>query len=188
MQDETYLGNHFLIALPTLDDPTFSRSVTLLCQHSESGAMGVTINRLSSYRLGEVFKQMDFETGDSQLTAAPVLQGGPVQTECGFVLHDPTEQTWDSTFEVSPTLHLTTSRDVLGAMARGAGPRRAVVALGYAGWSKGQLEEELRANAWLTVAVDTSVLFETAIEDRWSAAAALVGVNPNLMTGYAGHS
>lgn len=188
MQAGNYLGNHFLIALPSLDDPNFSRSVTLLCQHSESGAMGVTINRLSSYRLGEVFRQMDFETTDPALTAAPVLLGGPVQTECGFVLHDPTEQSWDSTFEVSPNLHLTTSRDVLGAMARGAGPRRALVALGYAGWSEGQLEEELRANAWLTVAADPSVLFDTALEDRWAAAAALVGVNPSLMTGYAGHS
>ncbi len=182
------LANHFLIALPALADPNFSRGVTLLCQHGSEGAMGLIVNRLSSYRLGDILQQMDIETSDAGLSTAPVLLGGPVQPERGFVLHDPAGSGWDSTFEVSPTLHLTTSRDILAAMARGQGPRRALVALGYAGWSAGQLEEELQEDAWLTVPADPAILFDTPIESRWEAAARLVGVDLNRLTAYSGHA
>ncbi len=188
MQAGTSLGNHFLIALPAMLDPNFSRGVTLLCHHNDDGAMGITINRLSAYRLGDVLRQMELETSDTELGATPVLLGGPVQPERGFVLHEPTAREWDSTFIVSPQLHLTTSRDVLAAMAQGDGPKRAVVALGYAGWSGGQLEDELQANAWLTVAADPSILFDTALELRWDAAARLVGVDLSRVTAYAGHA
>lgn len=182
------LANHFLIALPSLADPNFSRGVTLLCQHGPEGAMGLIVNRVSSYRLGDILQQMDVESGDAALAAEPVLLGGPVQPERGFVLHDPAGARWDSTFEVSPRLHLTTSRDILVAMARGEGPKRALVALGYAGWSAGQLEGELQEDAWLTVPADPVILFETPIEARWEGAARLVGVDLNRLTAYSGHA
>jgi putative transcriptional regulator len=188
MDVERFLANHFLIAVPSMLDPNFSRAVTLLCQHSEEGAMGVMINRLSSYRLGDVLAQMDIGSDDARLKAMPVLAGGPVQQERGFVLHDPTEQVWDSSFPVSPTLSLTTSRDILVAMADGSGPQRAVVALGYAGWGGGELEAELQENNWLTANVDPAILFETPVDQRWAAAARLLGVDMSLLTNYAGHA
>jgi putative transcriptional regulator len=188
MDATRFLGNHFLIAVPGMSDPNFSRSVTLVCQHSAEGAMGLMLNRHSEYRLGDVLDQMQIQTRDAALAATPVLLGGPVQPERGFVLHDPGEETWDSTFQVSPTLSLTTSRDILAAMARGAGPRHALIALGYAGWGEGQLETELQDNAWLTVEADRAILFDTPIEQRWSAAARLMGVDLTLLTDYAGHA
>ncbi len=188
MQAGTSLGNHFLIALPAMADPNFAKAVTLLCHHNDEGAMGITLNRRSTYRLGDVLEQMDLHTNDPILADAPVLLGGPVQPERGFVLHDPTTDAWDSTFTLSPTLHLTTSRDILAAMARGAGPRRAVVALGYAGWSGGQLEGELQANAWLTVPVDSAILFDTPLESRWEASARLMGVDLSRVTAYSGRA
>jgi putative transcriptional regulator len=188
MDAPRFLGNHFLIALPGLSDPNFARSVTLLCQHNAEGAMGLMLNRTSEYRLGDVLDQMQIRTDDEALASAPVLIGGPVQPERGFVLHEPGEDAWDSTFRLSDELALTTSRDILAAMARGAGPKRALIALGYAGWSEGQLESELQDNAWLTVAADRSILFDTPLEQRWTAAARLMGVDVALLTDYAGHA
>lgn len=188
MDAPRFLGNHFLIAVPGMNDPNFSRSVTLVCQHSTEGAMGLVLNRHSDYRVGDVLDQMNIRTDDAMLAASPVLIGGPVQPERGFVLHDADEAEWDSTFRVSPTLCITTSRDVLAAMARGEGPRQALIALGYAGWSEGQLEVELQDNAWLTVPADRAILFETPIEQRWSAAARLMGVDLTLLTAYSGHA
>jgi putative transcriptional regulator len=188
MDATRFLGNHFLIALPGLSDPNFSRSVTLVCQHNDEGAMGLMLNRTSEYRLGDVLEQMQIRTENETLAAAPVLIGGPVQPERGFVLHDADEIEWDSTFRVSPALSLTTSRDILVAMARGDGPRRALITLGYAGWDEGQLESELQDNAWLTVQADRAILFETPLEQRWSASARLMGVDLSLLAGYAGHA
>lgn len=188
MDAPRYLGNHFLIAVPAMHDPNFSRTVTLLCQHTEEGAMGLMLNRSSEYKLGDVLEQMQITTDDEALAAAPVLIGGPVQPERGFVLHEPGTDTWDSTFRLSEHLSLTTSRDILAAMARGEGPKRALIALGYAGWSEGQLESELQDNSWLTVAADGAILFDTPLEQRWSAAARLMGVDLNLLPDYAGHA
>ncbi len=188
MDADRYLANHFLIAVPSLNDPNFSRAVTLLAQHNDEGAMGVMINRLSDYKLGDILGQMDIQTDDRDLLATPVLAGGPVQPERGFVLHDPTEREWDSSFLISPQLALTTSRDILIAMAEGNGPRRAVVALGYAGWTAGQLEIELQENTWVAAQADASILFDTPVEQRWSAAARLIGIDMSLFTNYAGHA
>lgn len=188
MDATRFLGNHFLIAVPGMNDPNFSRSVTLVCQHNEEGAMGLMLNRTSEYTLGDVLEQMQIQTEDEALAASPVLVGGPVQPERGFVLHDAGGPDWDSTFLVSPTLCLTTSRDILAAMARGEGPRQALIALGYAGWGEGQLETELQDNAWLTVEADRAILFETPLEQRWNASARLMGVDLSLLTAYAGHA
>jgi len=187
LQHSQYLNDHFLIAAPSLHDPNFSRGVTLICQHTAEGAMGLVVNRLSDYRLGDVLEQMKIEATVPGVADAPVLLGGPVQQERGFVLHDPGGQ-WDSTFVVSPQISLTTSRDILVAMAQGKGPARAVVALGYAGWTEGQLESELSENAWLTVPADTEIVFRTPIPERWMAAARLMGVDLRFMTDYSGHA
>jgi len=188
MDEPRSLANHFLIAVPAMSDPNFSRGVTLLCQHGDDGAMGLIINRLSSFRLGDILSQMDIHTDNAELVSAPVLAGGPVQPERGFVLHSPDAENWDSSFRVSDQLCLTTSRDILIAMAAGQGPLRAVVALGYAGWTAGQLESELQEDAWLAVQADTGILFDTELDQRWTAAARLIGLDLNLLTPYSGHA
>lgn len=188
MDATRFLGNHFLIAVPAMSDPNFSRSVSLVCQHTAEGAMGLMLNRTSEYCLGDVLAQMQIHTENPILAAVPVLIGGPVQPERGFVLHEPGTVDWDSTFKVSDELSLTTSRDILAAMARGEGPARALVALGYAGWDEGQLETELQDNAWLAVSADRSIVFDTPIELRWSAAARLMGIDLTLLTDYSGHA
>ncbi len=187
MPDPTPLTNQLLIAMPALRDPNFARGVTFLCQHGEDGAMGILINRLSEYRLGDVLAQMSMHSEIPDVVDAPVLIGGPVQPERGFVLHTPNGE-WESSFRISDRVSVTTSRDILAAIAAGNGPRHAVVALGYSGWSPGQLEQELVENHWLTAPASEQVLFETPLEQRWEAAANLVGVNLFQMASYAGHA
>lgn len=187
MPESTPLTNQLLIAMPALRDPNFARGVTFLCQHGEDGAMGLMINRLSEYRLGDVLAQMNMQSEIPDIIDAPVLIGGPVQPERGFVLHTPNGD-WESSFRISERVSVTTSRDILVAIAAGNGPRHAVVALGYSGWSPGQLEQELVENHWLTAPVSERVLFETPLEQRWEAAAHLVGVNLFNMASYAGHA
>ncbi|WP_300616162.1 YqgE/AlgH family protein [Dokdonella sp.] len=187
MPDPTPLTNQLLIAMPSLRDPNFARGVTFLCQHGEDGAMGLMINRLSEYRLGDVLAQMDMRSEIPEVVDAPVLIGGPVQPERGFVLHTPNGD-WESSFRISDHVSVTTSRDILAAIAAGQGPRHAVVALGYSGWSPGQLEQELFENHWLTAPASVQVLFETPLDQRWEAAAHLVGVNLFQMASYAGHA
>jgi putative transcriptional regulator len=181
------LTGHFLIAMPNLAEPPFSRGVALLCQHDENGAVGLLVNRLSEYRLGDVLAQMKLDCADVEMADSPVLIGGPVQQERGFVLHREAGN-WESSYRVNTEWSITTSRDILVAIAAGEGPRQAVMALGYAGWEAGQLEQELMDNAWLTAEASSRILFETPLEDRWTAAAALVGVDPRQLSTYAGHA
>src|SRR5215471_18467333 len=182
----TTLTNHFLIAMPSMRDPSFKRGVAFLCQHGEEGAMGLLVNRLSEYRLGDVLAQMNLSSTSAEVGDAPVLIGGPVQPERGFVLHAPCGQ-WESSFKISESICVTTSRDVLAAIAAGDGPRDALVTRGYSGWSAGQIETELKENAWLTVPAEERILFSTLLEQRWEAAAGLVGVDISNLTDYAGH-
>jgi putative transcriptional regulator len=182
------LTGHFLIAMPGMGDPNFARGITFICQHNQDGAMGLVVNRLSDYKLGDVLLQMRMPCERADVAATPVLMGGPVQPERGFVLHAFGEREWESSYRVNDMLIVTTSRDILAAMADGDGPRRALVTLGYAGWGAGQLEQELRDNAWLTVRADDRILFDTALDDRWSAAMALVGINPANLTSYSGRA
>jgi putative transcriptional regulator len=184
---ETFLTNQFLIAMPGMTDPNFAQTVTLVCEHNAQGALGIVINRPLPMTLGDVFAQLGLDATQSRVAAEPVLQGGPVQTDRGFVLHSP-GPLWDSTLPVSDRLHLTTSRDILDALARGEGPAAAVIALGYAGWDAGQLETEVAQNAWLTVPVDERLLFETALDERWEAACGLLGVNLLHLSSDAGHA
>ncbi len=181
------LANHLLVALPMLDDPNFARSVTLVCQHDDNGAMGVVVNQPSEYTLGEVLAQMQIDSDDVELLVSPVLNGGPVHPERGFVIHDDGRE-WDSNLQVGENLYLTTSRDILEAMARGDGPRNALVTLGCAGWGSAQLECEIARNSWLTVPADAEVLFDAPLEQRWQLAASRIGVDLFRLTGYSGRA
>lgn len=186
-----YLTNQLLVAMPSLADPNFQQTVTLICEHTAKGALGIILNRPLNMALGDVFRQLTLTSSDERLCEQPVLRGGPVQQDRGFVLHPAPEEAgpdWDSTLKVSATLHVTTSRDILSSMARGAGPANAVVALGYAGWESGQLEDEIRSNAWLTVPVDDAIIFETPFEQRWHASARLLGVDFGRLSPQAGHA
>jgi putative transcriptional regulator len=183
----TFLTNQLLIAMPGMTDPNFAQTVTLVCEHNAQGALGIVINRPLPLTFGDVFRQLHLDATRSRVTADPVLQGGPVQTDRGFVLHTPGEP-WDSTLPVSDWLQLTTSRDILDALARGEGPEAVLMALGYAGWDAGQLEAEVAQNAWLTVPAHQRLVFGTALDDRWEAACQLLGVNLLHLSSDAGHA
>ncbi|GAB2495677.1 YqgE/AlgH family protein [Arenimonas alkanexedens] len=187
MQTPQYLADHFLVAMPALDDPNFHRSVTLVCQHDADGAMGIVINRLADYTVGELLDHLQLMTEDPELATRAIVAGGPVHADRGFVLHGDDSE-WNSTLHVAPGLSVTTSRDILQAMASGEGPRQVLVALGYAGWSAGQLEEELAQNSWLTVPVDQSIVFDTPLDERWHAAARQLGVDISQMADYSGRA
>lgn len=181
------LTGQFLIAMPALEEPPFSRGVALMCQHGKEGAVGLLVNQLSPYRFGDVLAQLKLTCHDPEIADAPVLIGGPMQPERGFVLHrEPGD--WESSYRVNQDWSVTTSRDILVAMAAGTGPRHAIMALGYAGWDAGQLEREILDNTWLTSLASDRIVFNTPLEDRWSAAAALVGVDSARLAGYAGHA
>ena len=187
MADTAYLTDHFLIAMPALADPNFFHSVTYICEHSEQGAMGLVINQPLDVELGEVLEQMKLEAKDEAIRHRPVFLGGPVQPERGFVLHEPPGQ-WDSMLRVSDDLAVATSRDILAAISEGRGPERSLVALGYAGWGAGQLEQEVADNAWLTGPADREIIFNMPHERRWQAAAALLGVDMTHMSDEIGHA
>lgn len=182
------LTNHLLVAMPSLADPEFSQTVTLLCEHStEKGALGIVINKPLPMTLGEVFEQMQLETADANLSGRPVLRGGPVHRDRGFVVHRPAGR-WDSSHVVSEQIQVTTSRDVLAAMARGDGPPDAFIALGYAGWEVGQLEREMRENAWISLPVDAEIVFNMPFEDRWHAVWRQLGIDIGRMSHVAGNA
>lgn len=181
------LRNHFLIALPGMMDPSFAQSVTYICDHGPDGAMGVVINHPMNLTLNEVFEQLKLGS-PGVLGSSAVLAGGPISRERGFILHPRDNHQWQSSLHVSDDVSLTASRDILDAMASGGGPEKALLILGYAGWEAGQLEDELADNAWLTVPADSSVIFDTPIEQRWSAAARQLGVDVSLIPRQAGHA
>lgn len=188
MQTPLGLSSELLIAMPSLRDGHFARSAIFVCQHGEDGAMGLQINRLSEYRLGDVLGHMQLTSELPDVIDAPVLVGGPVQPERGFVLHSPGGN-WESSFRITESISVTTSRDILAAIAVGEGPPQVMVALGYAGWSAGQIEQELRENAWLTAPSNAQILFDTPLDERWQAAAALAGVASLVhLTSYSGRA
>ncbi len=183
----TSLEGQLLIAMPGMADPNFSETVTFICKHDANGAIGIVVNRPSELTLGEVCRQLEFESRLGERAGEPVMSGGPVQPDRGFVLHQ-SDQAFESTVDPRAEVKVTVSQDVLRAIARGDGPKPALVALGYAGWSGGQLEAEIAANAWLHAPVSASVLFETPVANRWRAAAELLGVDIRQVTNYAGHA
>ncbi|MEO8121367.1 MAG: YqgE/AlgH family protein [Rhodoferax sp.] len=192
----TNLTNHFLIAMPGLQDEMFSRSVVYVCEHSERGALGLVINKPGEMSLKSLFEKVELPLRREDLTGAPVFQGGPVQTERGFVLHEPLfasegktgESVYASTMMIPGGLEMTTSKDVLEALSTGAGPRKVLVSLGYAAWGEGQLEAELSDNSWLTVAADTSVIFDTPVAQRYDQALQLLGFEAWMLSPDAGNA
>ncbi len=210
----TQLSHHFLIAMPGLEDPVFAKSVVYLCEHSERGAMGLIINKPGDLSLKHLFEKVELTLHREDLLQSNVLHGGPVQTERGFVLHEPmleadsldsepsedikaepspeagakNNSIYASTLSVPGGLAMTTSKDILEAMANGSGPKRVLVTLGYASWGEGQLESEIGENSWLTVEADPSVIFDTPIEQRYEKALAILGLQPWMLSTVAGHA
>jgi len=189
------LTHHFLIAMPGLQDEAFAGSVVYLCEHSSRGALGLVINKPSDINLRLLFDKVELPLGRDDLAATPVFQGGPVQTERGFVLHEavfkdatPNEPVYASTMTIPGGLEMTTSKDVLEAISTGAGPRKVLVSLGYSAWGEGQLESELAENSWLTVDADVSVIFDTPVEQRYAKALSLLGLQAWMLSPEAGHS
>jgi putative transcriptional regulator len=182
------LANHFLIAMPGMADPSFSGTVVYLCEHSSHGALGVVINRPTDLTLQTLFERVELQLDSEPRRSQPVLYGGPVHTDRGFVLHNQADAHYDSTLRVNDELALTMSRDVLEAVAEGDGPPKLLVTLGHAGWGEGQLEYEIGRNAWLTVPADLSVIFDTPPENRFGAAMNLLGFDPAMLSDQAGHA
>ncbi len=185
--DSLSLTNHFLIAMPTMEDPYFAKSLVFVAEHNDEGALGVIVNRPIDMNLATLFRKIDVPLGEEVLGDSPVLFGGPVQTDRGFVLHRPLG-TWQSTLAVSQEIGLTTSRDVLQSLGLGGSPQDMVVTLGYSGWGAGQLEHELAQNAWLTVPADPKILFELPHEQKLASALQLLGIDPANLAGHAGHA
>jgi putative transcriptional regulator len=190
--DEHKLGNdfpslkdHLLVAMPGLTDPFFRESVTYIIQHDEEGAMGVMINQPMPFQHYDLLKQFDLDPIESTKERA-VLSGGPVQIERGFVLHKPLGK-WESSMAVTDKVAVTTSMDILKAIARGKGPKDYQLLLGYAGWEAGQLDQEMLDNSWLTVPADETILFDTPMSERWQKASQLLGVDIHQLTTLAGH-
>ena len=183
------LSNQFLVAMPALDDPNFSRTVTLICQHDENGALGVTINRrVDSLKINDILNQFSLPIPTSgEIGLQPIYSGGPVHTELGLVLHKSVGN-WESTLVISDELGLTSSRDVLESISASSGPENCLLVLGYSGWVAGQLEWEIQQNTWLTVPADPSIIFEVLVDQRWKKAAASLGIDIVTLASGAGHA
>jgi putative transcriptional regulator len=181
------LTQHFLIAMPAMADPHFARSLTFVCEHNDQGALGIVVNRPIEMNLHALLEQVSIAPETDVYKSVAVHFGGPVQVDRGFVLHSPLGA-WQSTLAVSPDLGLTTSKDILEAVARGDGPAQILVTLGYAGWAAGQLEHELAQNAWLTVQATPHVIFDLPADERLAAAMSLLGVDYAKLSDTAGHS
>jgi putative transcriptional regulator len=181
------LTHHFLIAMPNMADPNFARTLTYVCEHNDQGALGIVVNRPIDMTLRALFERLALRLGDTEIGGAPIYFGGPVQTDRGFVLHAPTGR-WHSTLRVRDVIGLTTSKDILEAVGRGEGPDKILVTLGYAGWAPGQLEHELKQNAWLTVEARDAIIFDLPAEERLPAAMELLGLDFARLTDVAGHA
>ena len=186
------LTHHFLIAMPGLDDLAFARSVVYMCEHSDRGALGLVINKPSDITLKGLFDRVELPLHRDDLSDALVFQGGPVQTERGFVLHEcmmpGSDSVYASTMTIPGGLEMTTSKDVLEALSTGAGPRKVFVSLGYSAWGEGQLESEISDNSWLTVSADLTVIFDTPVEQRYDRALMLLGLQSWMLSPEAGHA
>jgi putative transcriptional regulator len=188
------LTNHFLIAMPGLEDDLFGKSVVYVCEHTARGALGLVINKPSDINLPALFGKVDLQLKRTDLSDSPVFQGGPVQMERGFVLHEPIyvgpdqETLYASTMSIPGGLEMTTSKDVLEALASGAGPKKVLITLGYAAWGEGQLESELGENSWLTVDATREVIFDTPVEQRYERALGLLGLQSWMISSQIGHA
>ncbi len=187
MSDPGYLTNQFLVAMPAMTDANFAHTVTFIWEHNHEGALGIVVNRPLQMQLADVFEQLKMPMAPAASATQPVMHGGPVQADRGFVIHRVGGE-WEHTRRVSSSIQVTTSPDILNAMAQGTGPTTALVALGYAGWGAGQLEAEIAQNAWLTVPCDEDILFTIPFEQRWQAAGRLLGIDVATISPHVGHA
>ena len=187
VSDSHNLTGHFLIAMPSLDDGFFNQAVTYICEHDETGSFGIIINQVTDLTLKQIIKEMKIDTQEDYNADQPIYIGGPVDQGRGFILHRPTGD-WQSTLKVNDRIALTTSKDVLQAIANNNGPDDSIVALGYAGWSAGQLDNEIASNTWLSCPAEEQIIFATPPEERWKAAAKLIGIDLSLLSHDAGHA
>jgi len=191
MSTSDNLRGHFLIAMPGLNDPNFDHTVTYLLEHNSGGAFGLIVNRPIDLDMGDILSQLNIASFNPEFNARPVMVGGPVQPERGFVLHrtdaDESAQ-WANTARFDDGISITTSPDILAALAEGSGPADMLFILGYAGWDAGQLEHELSENAWLSVAATPEILFDVPLQDRWDASTRLLGIDPMAISPDAGHA
>ncbi|HIH98196.1 MAG TPA: YqgE/AlgH family protein [Thermoplasmata archaeon] len=184
--ESSFLQSQLLIAMPSMGDPYFEHSVTLICQHNNDGCFGLTINRPIEITIDELFDQLDIPTEDSLVKGIPALRGGPVQIEQGFIIHD-TDRQWENTLSICDDLAVTASRDILFDIAKGEGPDNFLLTLGCASWAPGQMEEEIMNNSWLNCPVDKQIIFDTPYEKRWKGAADTLGFDVNIISDVAGH-
>ena len=184
---EHYLGNHLLIAMPSLQDVNFDHTVSLICEHNEEGAMGFVLNRPTALPIQELFDHMDIAVTVPLDPKQVLHNGGPVQPERGFVIHSPIGE-WESTLELTPEIGVTASRDILFAIANGYGPEKQLITLGYAGWGEGQLEQEFSKNNWLNVAATAELVFDTEDSILWKKSADQIGIDTTTLPAPAGHA
>ncbi|MDW5375969.1 YqgE/AlgH family protein [Halomonas sp. HP20-15] len=182
------LRNHFLLAMPHLEDPNFAGSLSYLCDHDDNGTMGVIVNHPLELTLDALLEQLELDAEECPMRDQPVYYGGPTHRDRGFILHRGSSAPWDSSIQVADDVALTTSMDMLQAIAAGEGPEQFIVCLGCCGWGAGQLEQELKENTWLTVEAQPGVIFDLPAEQRLNAAAGILGVDLSLLTSQAGHS
>lgn len=189
------LTNHLIIAMPGLADPMFEKTTTFICQHTEQGAMGLTINRPTNIPFSELLSQLNIPLSDKSLASTPVYLGGPVETGHGFILHSNTSVSdsgantnWAQTMQINEHISLSSSKDILQAIAKGEGPEDYLITLGYAGWSSGQIENEMKENSWLNVPADNDIIFRTPFENRWEKAAMKLGIDIHLISSDIGHA
>ena len=190
--DVLSLTNQFLIAMPSLDDPNFEQSVSYICEHNNEGAMGVVINRATTLSFSDLCEQLEIEITDSDIANYPIYDGGPVETDRGFILHTPLGE-WENTLAVTNEIGLTMSQDIIEAIAEGYDsdnkpPKYFIIVLGYAGWSEDQIEDEIAENIWLNVLANSEIIFNTPIDKRWTAAAAALGINLQQLSSDIGHA
>ncbi len=183
----TWLRGHFLVAMPGMSDPRFARSLIYLCEHSEQGAMGIVVNKPTDMSVATLFERIELAHPDAELSGQPVLLGGPVQVDRAFILHKPVTP-WQATMKISDEIALTSSKDILESIGTEIAPESMLVALGYAGWVPGQLDNEILQNAWLTVPADDEILFDLPYEERLPAALAKLGIGFDRLSDVAGHA
>lgn len=192
INDFESLESQFLVSMPQLNDPHFKQTVILMCKHDHKGAVGIIINRLTDHLIGDIFKHLKIDISSTHYSNKPVLDGGPIYPDLGLVVHNrkfkSQTETWESSMDIGEQLRLTSSKDILSDMARGAGPEKAFMSLGYAGWAPGQLEKELQQNDWFTTPADQEILFAGEVDNKWQLSAKLLGIDTNKFSHQVGHA
>ena len=192
IHDFASLENQFLVSMPQLNDPNFKQTVILMCKHDHKGAVGIVINRLTDHRIGDIFEQLGIDASSNHYSNKPVLDGGPIYPELGLIVHNRTfesrTKSWESSMDIGEQLRLTSSKDILSDMARGEGPEKVCMSLGYAGWAPGQLEKEIQENAWFTTPADHEILFAGEVDNKWQQSAKLLGIDTNKFSHQVGHA